>query len=84
MRAWVSLAAVLLIAALCGCTPTQYRNVSHPTYGDAEYKNDLAQCRKQYSKVVTSSGYDDRSAIEVDEAKARSCMSERGWQEVSR
>ena len=71
-------------AALGGCDSTQYKNASHPNYGDAEYKSDLAQCRKQNSKVVASSGYDDKSEIEVDEAKARSCMTERGWQAVSR
>ena len=37
------------------------QNPSQPGYGDAEYKSDLAQCRKQNSKIVTSSGYDDRS-----------------------
>ncbi len=78
------LPAAMLVAALCGCSSTQYRNVNHPGYGDAEYKSDLAQCRKQYSKIVMSSGYDDRSSVEVDEPKAQSCMTERGWQEVSR
>ena len=67
-----------------GCDLTQYRNASHPNYGDADYKSDLAQCRKQSSKVVAVSGYDDRSEIQVDEAKARSCMTERGWQAVIR
>ena len=79
-----SLAATLLLATLGGCNSTQYRNASHPNYGDADYKSDLAQCRKQSSKVVAVSGYDDRSEIQVDEAKARSCMTERGWQAVSR
>ncbi len=78
------LPGALLLAILCGCGGSQYKNVSHPGYGDAEYKNDLAQCRGQNSKVVMSSGYDDKSSVEVDEAKARSCMSERGWQQVSR
>lgn len=82
MRAW--LLPALVSAALCGCTAAQYRNASHPGYGDAEYKNDLAQCRKQNSKIVMSSGYDDKSSVEVDEPKAQSCMSERGWREVSR
>jgi hypothetical protein len=79
-----SLAATLLLATLAGCDSTQYRNASHPNYGDADYKSDLAQCRKQNSKVVAVSGYDDRSEIQVDEAKARSCMTKRGWQAVIR
>ena len=61
-----------------------YTNPSHPGYGDAEYKSELAQCRSQNSKVVIHGGYDDKSALEVDEDKARTCMSERGWQAVSR
>ncbi len=60
------------------------KNPSHPNYGDSEYKDDLAQCRKQNSKIVIVSGYDDRAETQVDEAKARSCMTERGWQAVSR
>jgi hypothetical protein len=78
------LATGLLLAMLGGCDSTQYKNASHPTYSDAEYKSDLAQCRKQNSKVVAVSGYDDRSEIQVDETKARSCMTARGWQAVSR
>ena len=54
------------------------------TYGDTEYKDDLAQCRRQNSKVVIDPGYDDKSESQVDEPKARSCMTERGWQSVSR
>ena len=80
----VSLATTLLLVVLGGCDTTQYKNPSHPGYGDAEYKNDLAQCRKQNSKVVIRGGYDDKSSVEVDEDKARSCMNERGWQAVSR
>jgi hypothetical protein len=80
----VSLATTLLLAALGGCDTTQYKNPSHPGYGDAEYKSDLAQCRSQNSKVVIRGGYDDKSAIEVDENKARSCMNDRGWQAVTR
>jgi hypothetical protein len=76
--------ASLLPAVLGGCTGAQYKNASHPGYGDAEYKNDLAQCRKENSKIVMSSGYDDKSSVEVDEGKAQSCMNGRGWQAVSR
>jgi hypothetical protein len=76
--------AALLLAALGGCDTPRYKNASHPGYGDAEYKSDLAQCRRQNSKIVMSQGYDDKSSVEVDEAKAQSCMNERGWQVVSR
>ena len=80
-----SLATGLLLAGTwAAATSTQYKNASHPNYGDADYKSDLAQCRKQNSKVVAVSGYDDRSEIHVDEAKSRSCMTERGWQAISR
>jgi hypothetical protein len=79
----VSLTTTLLLVVLGGCD-TQYKNPNHPGYGDAEYKNDLAQCRKQNSQIVIRGGYDDKSVVEVDEDKARSCMNERGWQAVSR
>jgi len=29
-----------------------------------------------------TSGYDDKSEVKVDEAKAQACMTERGWQAV--
>ena len=80
----VSLATTLLLVVLAGAIRHKYKNPSHPGYGDAEYKNDLAQCRKQNSKVVIRGGYDDKASVEVDEDKARSCMNERGWQAVSR
>jgi uncharacterized protein YceK len=77
------LLAFAVAGMLGGCSTGHYQNVSHPTYGDAEYKADLAQCRNQNSKIVMSTGYDDRSDIQVDEAKARSCMTDRGWQPAS-
>jgi uncharacterized protein YceK len=80
----VPLATALLLVALGGCSSVQYKNASHPDYGDAEYKDQLAQCRSQNSKIVTVTGYDDKSAVQVDEPKVRSCMSDRGWQAVSR
>jgi hypothetical protein len=70
----------ILLGALCACTPTRYQNVTHPSYGDAEYKNDLVQCRRENSTVVTTQGYDMQSRVTVDEAKAAACMSARGWQ----
>jgi hypothetical protein len=83
-RRFTPFVTVLLLATLGGCGTTTYKNATHANYGDAEYKNDLAQCRGQNSKVVTSMGYDNNSHVEVDEAKAQSCMNERGWQAVSR
>jgi hypothetical protein len=59
-----------------GCEP--------PENSEAEYNTDLAQCRKQSSKVVAVSGCDGRSEIRVDATKARTCMTERGWQALSR
>ena len=32
----------ILLGALCACTPARYQNVTHPGFGDTEYKNDLA------------------------------------------
>ncbi len=82
-RLLISLSAMFLL--LMGCSSTlQYANPSHPGSGEADYKNDLAQCRKQNSTIVTSSGYDDRSEVRVDEAKAQSCMAERGWRALRR
>ncbi len=73
-----------LVTALCACTPTHYQNVTHPTYGDTEYSSDLAQCRRENSTVVTHQGYDVQTEVQVDEAKAASCMSARGWQKASK
>ena len=76
--------ALTILAALAGCstTATSYRNVNHPTYGAAEQKSDLEQCRSKNSQIVMSSGYDDKSEVRVDEAKTQACMTERGWQAV--
>ena len=75
--------AFAVVGTLGGCSAGHDQNVNHPSYGDAEYTADREQCRKQNSKIVMSSGYDDRSDIQVDEAKARSCMTDRGWQPAS-
>ncbi len=83
MRRLLMLPVVWLIPLL-GCSSTQYANPSRPGSGEADYKSDLMQCRKQNSTIVTSSGYDDRSEVRVDDAKAQSCMAERGWRAVSR
>jgi len=75
---------IVILMPLVGCSSTQYAKPSRPGSTDADYKNDVAQCRKQNSTIITSSGYDDRSEVRVDEAKAQSCMTERGWRAVSR
>ncbi len=82
-RLLIPLVAVLMPLTGCSSTP-QYANPSRPGSSEADYKSDLAQCRKQNSTIVTSSGYDDRSEVHVDEAKAQSCMAGRGWRAVSR
>ena len=75
---------IIVLIPLMGCSSTHYANPSRPGSTEADYKNDLAQCRKQNSTIVTSSGYDDRSEVRVDEAKVQACMTERGWRTVSR
>jgi hypothetical protein len=79
-----SLVVVLLFAWLGGCDSTQYKNAGHPNFGDAEYKRDLADCRKQNSKIVMLTGYDDKSEVQTDEGKSQACMKNLGWQAVSR
>ena len=74
----------LLAAMLGGCASARYQNATHPNYGDAEYKADLTQCRSENSKTVTVSGHYETTEVQVDEAKARSCMTARGWQPASR
>jgi hypothetical protein len=76
--------ALAIVAALGGCSASapSYRNVNHPAYGAAEQKSDLEQCRSKSSQIVMTSGYDDKSEVKVDEAKAQACMTERGWQAV--
>ena len=75
---------IIVLIPLMGCSSTQYANPSRPGSTEADYKDDLVQCRKQNSTIVTSSGYDDRSEVRVDEAKVQACTAERGWRAVSR
>jgi hypothetical protein len=76
-----------LFVALCllpGCGgTTRYTNSAHPNYTEAEYKSDLAQCRKENSKIVMMTGYEDHAETQVDEAKAQACMGARGWKAAS-
>jgi hypothetical protein len=82
-RASASLALVLGLLPACAA-PTRYQNTAHPTYGDAEYKTDLAQCRQQNSKTTTTQGYDLQTVVTVDEPRAAACMTTRGWQPASK
>ncbi len=81
---WTLTALTLLAVPQLGCDSTRHTNASHPGYGDAEYRRDLEQCRKSNSKVVMSSGYDDKSEVQVDEPKAQACMNGLGWQAAGR
>ncbi len=81
-RALATLAIPL--GLLCCCTPGHYQNTTHPNYGDAEYKADLAQCRHDNSTTKTTQGYDVQTIVTVDEPKAASCMTARGWQPTSK
>jgi hypothetical protein len=73
-------AALSLAVSLGACTAAHYQNTMHPNYGDAEYKADDAQCRKENSKTETQQGYDVMIRVTVDEPKAAACMQARGWQ----
>jgi hypothetical protein len=73
-------ATIWLAVSLGACATTHYQNTIHPNYGDAEYKTDETQCRKENSKTETQQGYDVMIHVTVDEAKAASCMQARGWQ----
>jgi hypothetical protein len=75
---------IVMLIPLMGCSSTQYANPNRPGSTEADYKNDLAQCRKENSTIVTSSGYDDRSEVRVDEAKVQSCVAARGWRPLGR
>jgi hypothetical protein len=75
---------VFLVAALAACSSAQHQNVTHPTFGEAQYRSDLADCRKQNSTYTSHQGYDVQVEVKTDESKVDACMTERGWQTVSR
>jgi uncharacterized protein YceK len=75
-------AVMVVLAALSGCASDHYHNSLHPNYGNTEYNADLAQCRKENSTTTTTQGYDLQVHVDVDEAKAASCMTARGWQKA--
>jgi hypothetical protein len=71
-------------AGLLACSSEQHQNTTNPNYGEAQYKADLAECRRQNSRTESIQGYDVQNRIIVDEAKADACMTSRGWQTVAR
>jgi len=71
---------VILLSAIGACTSPPHQNVAHPTYGYAEYKTDLAQCRNDNSSIITTQGYDVQTQVIVDEPKSAACMTAHGWQ----
>ena len=75
-------AVVVVLAILGGCASDHYQNSIHPNYGNTEYDADVAQCRKENSTTTTTQGYDLQIHVDVDEAKAASCMTARGWQKA--
>jgi hypothetical protein len=79
-----SFIALCLLGMVTACSSTQYRNVNHPNYGNTEYNSDLAGCRKENSTTTTTQGYDVQIHVDVDEARAASCMTQRGWQPISK
>jgi hypothetical protein len=70
----------LLPVAIGSCSPpVRHQNASHPNYGEAEYRSDLSQCRRENSTIVMSSGYDEKGEVQVDAGKVETCMAARGW-----
>jgi len=84
MRPQPIAAMLALSAILTCCAPpapqVQYKNADHPDYGTAEFNRDNVQCREQNSTKQVIPGYEDKTVITVDEAKAKACLAARGWQ----
>lgn len=72
------------VGVLSACSSASHQNATHPGYGELEYSTDLAACKKLHSTVTSIQGYDVQSKVTTDEPAVASCMSERGWQSVSR
>jgi len=77
---WVG--AALVCGVLGGCASTRYENTLHPDYGATQHDADLAQCRKQNSTTVTSSGYNPTTQVKVDEDAVQGCMTTLGWRKA--
>ena len=76
---------LLLLVLLSACSaPTSHQNATHPGYGDLQYGTDLTDCKKQHSKVESSQGYDVMTKVTTDEPAVAACMTDKGWQTVSR
>jgi hypothetical protein len=76
---------VMAAVAACG-GGTQYRNVKNPAASEAQLTQDMMDCRNQ-SLVTTPGrfgGEYDRAVAVVDDGMLTQCLSERGWQAVSR
>ena len=78
--------ALLAIAwGLSACSSaTVHTNANNPAYGDLQYETDLTACRKLHSTVTSIQGYDVQTKVTTDQAAVAACMTERGWQTVSR
>ena len=76
---------LVLLALVCACSaPAVHQNASHPGYGDLQYSTDMADCKKQHSTVTSIQGYDVQTKVTTDEPAVAACMTEKGWQTVSR
>jgi hypothetical protein len=53
----------LMSATLFACSSAQHQDPSHPGYGDAQYRTDLADCRRQHSTVISIQGYDVQNKV---------------------
>jgi hypothetical protein len=69
---------------LLSCSSAQHQNTAHPDYGEAQYRADLAECRRQNSTVEMTQGYDMQSRVTTNEAKVAACMTGRGWRTADR
>lgn len=78
-RSLATTAFLLSVLVSCGPPPVQYQNVDHPDYGSAEFDRDNAQCRGANSTQHVIAGYEDKTVITVDEAKATACLAAKGW-----
>ena len=72
-----------LSTALTACSSAQHSNPTHPTFGETQYRTDLADCKKQNSTYTSRQGYDVQVEVKTDQPKVDACMKERGWQTVS-
>jgi hypothetical protein len=83
MAGWISAGVVAIVClgvAGCAAPQPQYRNVTNPAPGEAEYQQDTARCRSENSHTTTFVGaYAEANKVQVDEDKVQACMAARGW-----